>query len=83
MTERNASPLRLYRAELGVSLAFVASAIGVTTSYLSKVETGKRAPSVRVMEAIAAWSGNRVTPNMLMGIDPYQTASADSGVEQR
>ncbi len=49
-----ASPLRVYREHRGLTLQALADRIGVGKSYLSQIETGKKAGSLEVMRDCAA-----------------------------
>ena len=51
------SPLRVWREHRGLTLQALADAIGTAKSYLSEIETGKKAGSIRVMKAAAAALG--------------------------
>jgi len=46
-------PLRAWRQHYGWTAAALAEAAGISAGYLSQIETGKRAGSVRVLKAIA------------------------------
>jgi transcriptional regulator with XRE-family HTH domain len=54
-----ADRLRQVRRSSGLSIAAVAEAIGSASSYLSLVETGKRKPSLELIETLAAFFGVR------------------------
>ncbi|MEQ8249261.1 MAG: helix-turn-helix transcriptional regulator [Alphaproteobacteria bacterium] len=51
------SPLRAWRDYAGMTAAEVAAAAGISAGYLSQIETGKRAGTLRVLRAIAAALG--------------------------
>ena len=48
-----ASNMKLYRKKLGISQAKLAEKADVTDNYIALIETGKRFPSVEVIERIA------------------------------
>jgi len=48
-----ASNMRLYRKNLGISQAKLAELANITDNYIALIETGKRFPSVNMMERIA------------------------------
>jgi transcriptional regulator with XRE-family HTH domain len=60
--------LRRARTANGASLRSVATAVGVSASLLSQVETGKTQPSVSTLYAIVNHLG--ISLDELMGIDP-------------
>jgi len=47
------SPLRVWREHRGMTAAQVAEAAGITPAHVSKLESGKGSPSVRVLVKIA------------------------------
>ena len=48
-----ASNMRLYRKNLGISQAKLAEMSNITDNYVALIETGKRFPSVKMLEQIA------------------------------
>jgi DNA-binding XRE family transcriptional regulator len=56
-----ANPLRVWREHRGMSRKRLAEASGLSTSYLSQVESGKRKPSPEALAAIA--KELRLTPD--------------------
>jgi len=48
-----ASNMKLYRKELGISQAKLAERANITDNYIALIETGKRFPSVSMLERIA------------------------------
>ncbi|MDR1803519.1 MAG: helix-turn-helix transcriptional regulator [Treponema sp.] len=48
-----ASNMKLYRKKLGISQAKLAEKANVTDNYIALIETGKRFPSVEIIERIA------------------------------
>jgi transcriptional regulator with XRE-family HTH domain len=48
-----ASNMKLYRKRLGLSQAKLAEKANVTDNYIALIETGKRFPSVEILERIA------------------------------
>ncbi len=70
------SRLRAARMQRGMSLRSVASALGVSASLISQVETGKTQPSVSTLYAIVTHLG--VSIDDLLGVG---AASADTGTE--
>ena len=48
-----ASNMRLYRKNLGISQAKLAEMSNITDNYVALIETGKRFPSVNMLERIA------------------------------
>lgn len=47
------SPIRVYRTYRGMTQKQLAEAAGINPVYLSQIETGKRAGSVRTLTAVA------------------------------
>lgn len=50
--------VRKLRIDVGVTLKSMADAMGVTSSYLSAIETGKRAITDQVLNSIISYFGN-------------------------
>jgi len=48
-----ASNMKLYRKNLGISQAILAEKVDITDNYIALIETGKRFPSVNMLERIA------------------------------
>ena len=48
-----ASNMKLYRKTLGISQAKLAEMANITDNYIALIETGKRFPSVNMLERIA------------------------------
>ena len=48
-----ASNMKLYRKKLGISQAILAEKADITDNYIALIETGKRFPSVEILERIA------------------------------
>lgn len=48
-----ASPVKVWREYRGLSQAELAQAAGISTAYLSQIETGKRVGKTAVLQAIA------------------------------
>lgn len=53
-------PLRRWRKENGVTLASLASEVGVTPSHLSEVERGRNGASVDLLKRLAKATGGDV-----------------------
>lgn len=68
--------LRTARMQKGMSLRSVASALGVSASLISQVETGKTQPSVSTLYAIVTYLG--ISIDELLGVTTTPTAAADS-----
>jgi len=49
-----ASNMKFYRKKLGISQAKLAEKADITDNYIALIETGKRFPSVEILERIAA-----------------------------
>lgn len=49
-----ANPIRVWREYRGLSQQSLASAVGISSSYLSQLETGKRTGTAEVLSTIAA-----------------------------
>ena len=49
-----ASNMKFYRKKLGISQAILAEKADITDNYVALIETGKRFPSVEILERIAA-----------------------------
>lgn len=64
--------IALHRERAGMTQEELASGIHMSQSHLSCIETGRRRPSVRVLEAISIALG--VTPNDLLGFDSRPAA---------
>ena len=47
------NPVKVWREQRGLSQAQLAEAAGISTPYLSQIETGKRKASLKVLSAIA------------------------------
>ncbi len=70
------SRLRAARTQRGMSLRSVASALGVSASLISQVETGKTQPSVSTLYAIVTHLG--ISIDDLLGVSPEHSATAPS-----
>ena len=68
MREDFGGELRARRERLGLSLRSVASAVGISPSMLSQVETGKLYPSVSTLYHLAAFLD--VSLDGLLGLSP-------------
>jgi len=53
-------PLRRWRKENGVTLASLASEVGVTPSHLSEIERGRNGASVDLLKRLAKATGGEV-----------------------
>lgn len=71
MREDFGSALRTRREQLGLSLRSVASAVGISPSMLSQVETGKLYPSVSTLYQIATFLD--VSLDGLLGLIPEES----------
>lgn len=60
MTEPLLHPLRRWRKVNGVTLASLASEVGVTPSHLSEVERGRNGASVDLLKRLAKATGGEV-----------------------
>lgn len=74
MTDDIGSRLRDARLERGMSLRSVASALGVSASLISQVETGKTQPSVSTLYAIVTHLG--ISIDELLGVSPAPPTGA-------
>jgi transcriptional regulator with XRE-family HTH domain len=68
LQERIGRRLAELREAAGVSQHALATSIGVTSQFVSRLESGERAPSLKVIEAIA--TRLKVDPADLMRTDP-------------
>ena len=59
-------PIRLYRRRLDLTLDALAKRVGVSTSTLSRVETGALMPSSDFVRRIHDATGGEITPNDLL-----------------
>lgn len=66
--------LRVARVQRGMSLRSVASALGVSASLISQVETGKTQPSVSTLYAIVTYLG--ISIDDLLGVTTPAASSA-------
>ena len=74
MTDDIGSRLRDARLQRGMSLRSVASALGVSASLISQVETGKTQPSVSTLYAMVTHLG--ISIDELLGVSPVPAAGA-------
>jgi len=81
MREDFGSELRARRERLGLSLRSVASAVGISPSMLSQVETGKLYPSVSTLYHLAAFLD--VSLDGLLGLSPDDGDVAGPGAPRR
>lgn len=72
VTEDVGARLRAARVQRGMSLRSVASALGVSASLISQVETGKTQPSVSTLYAIVTYLG--ISIDDLLGVATPATA---------
>jgi transcriptional regulator with XRE-family HTH domain len=72
--------LRAARIERGISLRSVASALGVSASLISQVETGKTQPSVSTLYALVNHLGISFD-DLLSGSDTASAPASDGGSE--
>lgn len=70
--------LRTARMQKGMSLRSVASALGVSASLISQVETGKTQPSVSTLYAIVTYLG--ISIDELLGVPPTTTPVTDAAI---
>lgn len=74
MSDDIGSRLRDARLQRGMSLRSVASALGVSASLISQVETGKTQPSVSTLYAMVTHLG--ISIDELLGVSPVPAAGA-------
>lgn len=68
--------LRMARMQKGLSLRSVASALGVSASLISQVETGKTQPSVSTLYAMVTYLG--ISIDELLGVTAAAAPAAES-----
>jgi Predicted transcriptional regulators len=56
-------PLRTYRERFGVTLSDLSARVGCSVATLSRIEHGRRVPSLDLMRRIAEGTNNAITPN--------------------
>jgi len=56
MREQGATVIKRARAELGLTLKQVADRAGVSITYVSDMERGRRDPAARVLEALSCFA---------------------------
>jgi transcriptional regulator with XRE-family HTH domain len=61
--KRMEHPLRTYRKRANITLERLAVAVGVTKGFLSKIETGRQTPSLRIAAKISRATAGAITPN--------------------
>ena len=69
--------LRRARQAQGLTLSQVGAALGVSHAAVSRWETGRRAPSLRLLQRLAAVLG--VAPGALVDLDPSGPAEDGGG----
>jgi len=69
---------KLLRVTKGLSARQLTEALGFSTSYISELETGKKEPTLRVLNAYGLYFGIR--PTTLLGIleEPVTGGAADA-----
>ena len=72
--------IRARRQALGLTLAVVAPRAGVSVSYLSDVERGRRLPSLDALDRIAR-ALSCVATDLLEGLYPYGLDVPDSSAQ--
>lgn len=65
------TPLKIERNRRNLSGEDLARAVGITQSYVARLETGKSRPSLPVAKRIAAYFGNAVTRDMILFPEDY------------
>lgn len=71
------SRIRALREEAHVALADASASAGISYSYLSDVERGRRLPTLEVLDAIAIALGTSVA-GLIMGLYPWDASSPPS-----
>jgi len=75
MTQNYAKAFRIIRAAFGLRQAQLAARMPITVSQLSLIETGKRQPSLRVVNSLAAAVGVPTALVSLLAADASEVES--------